>query len=147
MSDEPQTGAEAHEAALRLLDASDHTAATLRMALARRGVEPAAAERVVAALVRTGLVDDSRFAGARAAALAERGKGDHAIAADLEARGLDRAVIAAALTELPPERERAERLVSERGRSAATARLLVSRGFSHDSAESAIAHSADAWLR
>ena len=40
-----------------------------------------------------------------------------------------------AVADLPPERERAARVVSRRGRSAATARYLARRGFDADAVE------------
>jgi SOS response regulatory protein OraA/RecX len=64
--------------------------------------------------------------------LAERGKGDAAIRFDLERSGVSGAAVEEALTQLEPERERAERLVGRRGATPETARLLAGRGFDED---------------
>jgi SOS response regulatory protein OraA/RecX len=77
-------------------------------------------------------VEDARVAQARAEQLAARGSGDALIRDDLERRGIDAETIEDALGGLEPERERAARIVAERGRSPRTARYLASRGFGED---------------
>lgn len=137
---------DAHETALRLLAASDHGADSLTRALVARGATAAASTRVVEALVRTGVVDDARLAALRAETLAARGKGDLAIAADLEARGLASDTVLGALAGLAPEVDRAREVIARRGRGAGTVRLLQSRGFTPESVELAVAVDADPWL-
>ena len=87
---------------------------------------------MVEELRQAGLVDDGRFAQERARVLAERGKGDAAIRFELERAGVEPAEIEAALASLEPERERAAALVSRRGATPATARLLAGRGFDEE---------------
>lgn len=65
-----------------------------KVAEARRAVR-----RVVAKLAAGGGVDDAAFAAARARRLARTGRSRRAAAAHLAARGVDRAVVQAALTE------------------------------------------------
>jgi len=87
---------------------------------------------VIVELGQTGLLDDGRFAQERARVLAERGKGDAAIRFELERAGVGSADIEDALASIEPERERAAGLVSRRGSSPATARLLAGRGFDEE---------------
>jgi regulatory protein len=54
-------------------------------------------EEVVAKTLRTGLVDDTRYAEARVATLRRRGGSARAIQAKLSAKGVERSTIAAAL--------------------------------------------------
>jgi SOS response regulatory protein OraA/RecX len=139
MAREPES---ALAVATRALARRDFSARGLRERLRRAGVSPAEAEDVVGALLRSGLVNDSRFALSRAQSLAERGKGDAAIRYDLEQQGLAGDEIEVALTSLEPERERAERVIARRGGGAATARLLARRGFDEDVVEAAVAQEA-----
>ena len=81
---------------------------------------------------QAGLVDDGRFAHEKARVLAERGKGDTAIRFELERADVGSAEIEQALASLEPERDRAEALVSRRGATPATARLLAGRGFAEE---------------
>lgn len=102
-----------------------------------RGVAPPAERETLSMLVAAGLVDDARLASARAAGLADRGWGDHAIAARLQRDGLEEADVRAALAGLSPEPRRAAALVAEiDGRKAGS--LLARRGFSSDAIESAL---------
>jgi regulatory protein len=128
--------------ATRALARRDFSERGLRERLQQAGVTAAEAAEAVAALQRAGLVDDARFALARAQALAERGKGDTAIRFDLAHQEVGADDIDAALVALEPERERAERVVARRGAGAATARLLARRGFDEDAVEAAVAHEA-----
>ena len=116
--------------ATRALARRDFSARGLRERLLRAGVPPAEAEVAIGALLRAGLVNDGRFAVARAQALAERGKGNAAIRFDLQQQGLE------------PEQERAERVIARRGGGVATARLLARRGFDEDAVEAAVAQDA-----
>lgn len=53
-----------------------------------------------------GLIDEAGYAAARAETLRRRGKGRRAVAADLAARGTERAVVDQVLAEEPPDAER-----------------------------------------
>jgi SOS response regulatory protein OraA/RecX len=132
--------------ATKALARRDFSERGLRERLERAGVDPAETDRVLARLRAEGVLDEARFAGNRARALAERGKGDAAIRFDLEAQGLPSDLIEAALVDLGPERVRAERIVSRRGATAGTARLLAARGFDPDVVEAAVASSPGAAL-
>ena len=118
--------------ATRALARREHSQRSLRERLLRAGVTPDDADAVIAKLGETGLVDDGRFAQERARVLAERGKGDAAIRFELDRSGVGADDVEHALASLEPERERAAWLVSRRGASPATARLLASRGFDED---------------
>ena len=87
-------------------------------------------------MVRTGAVDDERFAKTRAATLAARGSGDALIRHDLAGRGIAAALVEAAVDALETESARAERIVEQRGATVKTARHLARKGFSEDSIES-----------
>jgi regulatory protein len=107
----------------------------LRDKLRRGGVAPAGEEQAIGTLRRAGLVDDERFAVARAQALAERGLGDAAVRFDLERRDVPPKAIEAALAAIEPERERAAAIVARRGGGPATARFLARRGFEEDAVD------------
>ena len=128
-------------AGVRALARRDRSEQGLRGVLERRGVREKEREETVATLRRHGALDDGRFAVARAAALAERGLGDAAIAFRLERDGVDQEQSAAALAALEPERDRAVRLAGRRGTGARAARWLAARGFAPESIETAIAPS------
>ncbi len=93
-------------AAMHYLERYAAPAAQLRRVLQRKvvmscryhGGEPAAfdglLDEVVARCVSSGLVDDNRFAEARAASLRRRGQSSRAVAAKLGAKGVDRELIA-----------------------------------------------------
>jgi regulatory protein len=106
--------------------------------LARRSVAPAERGRALQVLERAGIVDDARFAEARAGTLAERGWGDAAIRADLERQELSDELIRSSLGALVPEAERARALVARRGGGVATARWLARKGFGEDAIEAAV---------
>jgi SOS response regulatory protein OraA/RecX len=127
------------DVATRALARRDFSERGLRERLERAGVDPDEAERVLARLRSEGIVDEARFAANRAHALAQRGKGDAAIRFDLEGQGLPEELIEAAVTELEPERARAERIVARRGPTPATARLLAGRGFDAEIVAAAVA--------
>ena len=93
--------------------------------------------------MRTGLLDDRRFAAARAERLAERGAGDALIRHDLLRAGLDVDLVEHALTALESERERAERIVARRGSGPKTARYLSGKGFSEDVVHAVVARAVD----
>jgi SOS response regulatory protein OraA/RecX len=123
----------------RVLSRRDHSEQAVRAALERKGVREPEREEALATLRRHGALDDERFAHARAAALAERGLGDSAIAFRLERDGIEPDSIEPALAALEPECDRAVRLAARRGATAKTARWLAARGFAQESVESALA--------
>ena len=94
---------------------------------------------VVERLVRTGLVDDRRYAETRASALAERGAGNDRIRYELVFAGVEDDVAHAAIQSLATEAERAQRIVDRRGASAKTARYLAGKGFPDDVVHAVIA--------
>ena len=130
--------AEALAVAGRALRRRDLSERGIAERLARAAVAPAAVEESLAVLARAGLVDDARFASARAGNLAERGYGDAAIRHDLRRQGVAPEVIQAALEGLEAEAERARRLVERRGRGPSTARYLASKGFGEEALEAAV---------
>lgn len=122
----------------RSLRVRDLSSRALDERLERANVAPAARRDAVAALERGGAVDDRRLAVSRAAALAERGYGDAAIAADLERRGVSGELSREALARLEPEAERARDLARRRGGGEKTARFLASKGFGEEALEAAL---------
>jgi SOS response regulatory protein OraA/RecX len=126
------------EVAVRALTHRDLTAHELATRLAREGVSEAELEVTLDRLGRAGYVDDARFAMDRARTLAARGRGDAAIRADLDQRGVDPERAEHALAGLEPEPERARRLVLQLGGGARAARALARNGFSEESLETAL---------
>lgn len=98
-----------------------------RRALEAR-IDSPAREEALAALERSGILDDGRAAASRASALAGRGFGDEAIRDRLAREGFAGEPLEAALAALEPEHERARALVEE-GRSE---RWLAARGFASE---------------
>jgi SOS response regulatory protein OraA/RecX len=130
--------AEALGAATRSLARRDLSAQRLRERLGARGIRAPAAEAALTTLASAGVVDDARLARSRAAALADRGWGDDAVAARLEQEGIDAEAARAALSELPPEPERAAVLAAGSVDRRAAWSLLARRGFASDSIEHAV---------
>jgi regulatory protein len=130
---------DAFELALRALNAHDRSTAELDARLERRGIPADERGQVLERLERLGYLEDGRVARARAEQLAARGSGDALIRDDLERRGIGAELVEDAIAALDPERERAARLVAERGRSARTARYLASRGFGEDAVAALVA--------
>jgi SOS response regulatory protein OraA/RecX len=130
--------AEALEAAGRALGRRSLSRQRLGEGLRRRGVPPPTEREVLATLASVGLLDDARLARERAEALAQRGWGDAAIEARLEAEGLGREHVAAALGELPPERVRATALAGRSGNRRTAWKALARHGFSSDAIEAAL---------
>ena len=130
-------------AAGRALARRDLPLRSLDRRLASAGVAPATRSEAIESLARAGLVDDARFALARAEALAARGRGDAAIRWELERQGLAGDAADRAIDALEPERERATAVVERKGRTAATARYLARNGFAEDSIEAAVGTIAD----
>jgi SOS response regulatory protein OraA/RecX len=127
----------ARDAALSIVRHRDASSEGLRRRLERRGVPPAGRDTAVKRLGELGIVNDRRFASTRAAALARRGYGDEAIAADLEGEGVEAEAARAALQALPPELERLEAILERRGIGARTARYVAGRGFGADAVAAA----------
>lgn len=121
-------------AALRVRDLPERR---LEQRLERGGIPSASRAEALAALRSAGAVDDERYACNRALALAGRGAGDAAIRYDLERQGLDQELVDRAIDALEPERSRADRIVSARGRSPGTARFLARKGFAEEWVEAA----------
>jgi SOS response regulatory protein OraA/RecX len=134
--------AEALAVAGRTLRRRDLSTRRLAERLESAGVAPAAERSALQALTHARLLDDTRLAAARALALAERGWGDAAIAARLEAEGIGEADGRQALAGLPAEVARAKKLSRGLGRGK-TWTLLTRRGFEHETIE-AVAGSLDA---
>ncbi len=103
-----------------------------------RGVAPPVEQETLSTLATAGLLDDARLANARAAALADRGWGDLAIAARLRRAGLEEAEVRAALADLPPEASRAAARIGDVADRRKAWSLLARRGFSADAIEGAL---------
>ena len=129
------------ETALGSLRHRDRSVAQIEAYLEERGFGEDERREALETLLRTGLVDDLRFAAGRAAALAGRGAGDALIRHDLMQAHLEREVVEAALEALESERDRAERIVARRGADAKTARYLAGKGFSEEVVRGVIAQS------
>lgn len=131
--------ADAIESALRALGQRDRSAYELERRLEEQGFSPDDRERALETLHRTGLIDDVRFARARADSLAARGSGDELIRHRLRDARVDPEVLEDAVAGLEPEIERARQIVAVRGTVPKTARYLSARGFSHDVVASVVA--------
>jgi SOS response regulatory protein OraA/RecX len=129
----------ARETAVRAIARRDHSRASLDARLERTGVRPRERGEALAAAERAGLVDDARFAEARARHLASRGAGNLLVVADLERHGVDDAIARAAVASLDPESLRASRVVASRGATARTLRHLAAKGFSEEALEGFVA--------
>jgi regulatory protein len=118
--------------AARLLARAPRTEAELEARLLRLGYRPATAAAAVARCRELGYVGDAGYASARARTLRARGAGSLKIEADLAARGLPEALVAAAVEESlagEPEVAWAKRtLRGHRDRRRAW-RFLAARGF------------------
>ena len=123
--------------AARALRHRDRSRSQLDERLARAGVEDDRRADALDALERIGYVDDARFAGQRAASLAERGYGDDAISALLAADGVPPELAGEAVGALRPESERAAEIVARLGASPRTAARLARKGFGEDAVEAA----------
>lgn len=123
-------------AALRYRDLSEQE---LQTKLAAKGFLESERDDAVATLKRTGLLDERRFAEARAASLAARGAGDALIRHALDEAGVAQDLVTDVLDALPPERERAQGIVVRRGAGQKTARYLAAKGFSPETVRGVIA--------
>jgi SOS response regulatory protein OraA/RecX len=127
----------------RILRASDQTRAGLSERLAGRGVREPDRQAVVEAFVAAAIVDDGRFARARAALLARRELGDEGIRAELEGRGIPDSLIDDALAELEPESARLAQIFERDGVTQRAATRLSRRGFDDASLEPFLSRLAD----
>jgi SOS response regulatory protein OraA/RecX len=106
--------------------------------LRRRGIPPPAEREVLEELAAIGLVDDAKVARARADKLADRGWGDTAIRARLEADGFEETAVRAALAGLSAEADRATTVAAGTSSAHRAWSLLARRGFSPDAIEGAL---------
>jgi SOS response regulatory protein OraA/RecX len=127
------------DAALRSLRYRDLSEHELEQKLAARGFSEKECDDAVATLNRTGVLDERRFAEARATSLAARGAGDALIRHALEGAGVPSDLVTDALATLQPEPERARTIVIRRGPGAKTARYLAGKGFSPDTVADVVA--------
>ena len=133
-ADRPRPTPSPLDVAARILARAPRTEAELAARLVARGYRETTAERTVARCRELGYVGDERLAFDRARRLRERGAGSLRIAAELEARGLSAAVVAAAVAESldgEPELAWARRVLARERvtRPAQAWRLLAGRGF------------------
>jgi regulatory protein len=129
----------AESVTVRALARRDRSRAELEQRLVRAGVREVDRQATLDRAARVGLVDDGRFARARARSLAARGAGDALIREELGRHGVADDAGRAAVSELEPEVTRAARIVDERGRTARTLRYLASRGFGEESLDGLVA--------
>ena len=116
-----------------MLAHAPRTEAELHARLVAKGYQPGTAAATVARCRELGYVGDEKYAYERARSMRLRGAGSLKITADLEARELPEAMIAAAVEaslENIPEIDWAKRALGK-GRASGPAawRLLASRGF------------------
>ena len=83
-------------------------------------------------------MDDARLANGRAETLAERGWGNAAIAARLEAEGIPEADAASAIAKLEPETARAARTAGAVSDPKKAWALLARRGFDEEAIEAVV---------
>jgi SOS response regulatory protein OraA/RecX len=129
----------AQEAALRALRHRDLSVCELEERLRARGYAEAERDDTIETLVRTGVVDDARYAESRACQLAGRGAGDALIRHTLARAGVEAADADDALLTVAPEIERARIVVERRGPGPKTARYLLGKGFSDEVVANAVA--------
>jgi regulatory protein len=120
------------DAALAALRHRDLTVRELEERLRARGFSEPERDAALETLERTGLLDDARFAEARARSLAGRGAGDAAIRHALGRAGVPAELAEEALVALEPELERARAIALRKGRGPKTARYLRAKGFADE---------------
>jgi SOS response regulatory protein OraA/RecX len=126
------------EIAARALQHRDRSRRDLEERLARAGIDEDKRNDALETLERVGYLDDERFAGSRAEALADRGYGDAWIRHDLAGHGVSAETVAGAIAVLAPEAERAAALVARLGNTPKTGARLARKGFGHDALEAAL---------
>ncbi len=129
------------DAAYRVLRHRERSTTEVCDRLEAAGYADEEREKVIETLVRTGLLDDVRFAELRARSLAERGAGDGRIRHELERAGIPSETVEEALETLESEASRARNIVLRRGPGAKTARFLYGKGFSDEVVAAAVAGS------
>lgn len=121
---EPDPESVARSIALRLLTTAPRSRAQLEDALARRGVPPEVAERVLDRFTEVQLIDDAAYAEMLVRTRhSERGLARRALAQELRTRGIAADVAAEALAGLGPEDEEAAARDLVRRRAAGTVGL------------------------
>jgi SOS response regulatory protein OraA/RecX len=130
--------AEALDLAGRTLRRRDLSHRRLSERLERGGVAPAAGRSALLALSEARIVDDARLANGRAATLAERGWGDAAIAARLDAEGIPEAEAGSAIAKLESEAARAARAAVAMSDRRKVWALLTRRGFAEETIEAVV---------
>lgn len=133
----------AFECALRTLRHRDRSVLEIEKHLRARGFSDDVRAQAIETLRRTGLVNDARFAQARASSLAGRGAGNALIVTRLAEAGVAHELVDQALDAVEPELTRARRIADSRGASPKTARYLYAKGFSEDVVGAVIAEGAD----
>ena len=126
------------EIAARALQHRDRSRREVEERLARAGIDEDRRTDALETLERVGYVDDERFAGARAGALANRGYGDEWIRHDLAEHGVAPEAVAEAIAALVPEAERAAALVERLGSTRKPALSWPERGSGEDALEAAL---------
>jgi regulatory protein len=127
------------DAALRALRHRDLSVRELDARLRAKGYPEDERGEAIDTLLRTGLLDDTRFAASRARTLGARGSGDALIRHELRRAGVTADAIDQALNDLEPETERALAIVHRRGAGPKTARYLGGKGFSEDTISAVVA--------
>lgn len=149
-STSPPPPPDAFEVALRLLTQRSHSELELRRKLGRRRCPPEEIDRAVARARGLGYLDDAAFARALTAQRA-RTRGPALIAAELAARGVERAVVREAVGGVPREELlAAARRLAARARAGDTgtdrrvvAGRLLRRGFPADVVREALGPAAE----
>ena len=134
-------GESALDAAYRVLRHRERSTSEVCDRLEAAGYADEERGRAIETLLRTGLLDDARFAELRARSLAERGAGDGRIRHELERAGIPSEIVGDALETLESEADRARSIVIRRGPGAKTARFLHGKGFSQEVVAAAVASS------
>ena len=98
----------ARSQAVRLLSRRDYTASEIRAKLIEQEFDPVDVDVAIASLTQEGLLNDQRVASAHARTASQiKHRGRLRIRRELEARGIDRALVAQVLAELPEADEAA----------------------------------------
>ena len=137
----------AEAVALRALARRERSRSELERRLVQAGVREQDRRETLERASRAGLLDDARFAEARARALAAGGAGDRLVLDDLLRSGVAEPTARAAVAGLEPESARVRRIVEARGGSPKTLRYLASRGFAEESVDTLVADLEDRALR
>jgi SOS response regulatory protein OraA/RecX len=130
--------AEAVAVAARTLRRRDISTMRLAERLARAGVSPSASATAIGTLADARILDDTRLAASRAAALAERGWGDAGIAARLTAEGIRDEDARAAIDGLPSESARAAEIAAAVNDPRKAWAVLARRGFDESTIEDVV---------